>query len=243
MKHTFISLSLAIGILLAGCGKDADEKKADIKAALSTGDKVLVENQEDIYLSLNNDSLVVHHNVNAGTCDTIFNTGKNRANRRLGVFSSNGKILMMVQMESDSILSASYDIATKEQSFTSSGALGILPYQGADSIKFVVVVNNGDAIYEASYNQGLDCRSSPLLTINKEVYNMAAQRAKAKKSSDDAFIKSLFGIYDNDGHMYWWQCRNCGATAKSSGKPPHDGCPRRGDAFGGHAWSRGNRAN
>ena len=150
---------------------------------------------------------------------------------------------MMVQMESDSILSASYDIATQERSYTSSEALGILPYQGCDSIKFVVVHNTGDAIYTASYNLGLDCKASPLLTIDREVYNMAAQRAKAKKSSDDAFIKSLFGIYDNDGHMYWWQCRNCGATAKSSGKPPHDGCPRRGDAFGGHAWTRGNRVN
>lgn len=243
MKYLITTLSLATCLLLAGCGKNANEKKADIKASLSVGDKVLVENPEEIYLSLNNDSLVVHHNIKDGTCDTIFNTGKNPANRRLGVFTSKDKILMMVQMESDSILSASYDIATQERSYTSSGALGILPYQGCDSIKFVVVHNTGDAIYTASYNLGLDCKASPLLTIDGEVYNMAAQRAKAKKSSDDAFIKSLFGIYDNDGHMYWWQCHNCGATAKSSGKPPYRGCPNRGDAFGGHDWYRGNRVN
>ena len=119
MKHLFISGVFLTGLFLSSCGENTDEKKADIKALLSAGDKVLVENPEEIFLSLNNDSLVVHHNVKDGTCDTIFNTGKNPANRRLGVFSSKDKILMMVQMESDSILSASYDIATKEQSYLS----------------------------------------------------------------------------------------------------------------------------
>lgn len=243
MKHLLIAFSLASCALLAGCGKNADEKKIDIKAALSAGDKVLVESPEDIYLSLNNDSLIVHHNVKDGSCDTIFNTGVNPANRRLGTFANKDKILIMVQLESDSILSASYDIASKEKSSSTSRALGILPYQGCDSIKYVIVHNTGDAIYTGSYNLGLDCKASPMVTLDREVFNMAAQRAKSKKKSDDAFLKSLFGIYDNDGYMYWWQCNNCGATAKSSGKPPRNGCPRISDAFGGHEWIRGNRVN
>lgn len=241
MRYSSFIASLFIVLFLTGCSN----KALEVKSKLSSGDKVLIETPEEIFVSLNNDSLVVRHSLTEGVIDTVFVSNKNvTENRRLGVVTSSSHIMFITQTPSDSILAVSYDIA--EHKITNSSlsyGVGIMPYQGTDSVKVVVLHNADDAIYEASYYIRSDASGSPTMAINKAVYQKPKQQAKRKSNFDDPFLQAMFGIYPDDGHVYWWQCRNCGKSVKSSGKPPHRGCPRRSDGFGGHDWSRGSRAD
>ena len=237
MRYCSFIASLFAALLLFGCS----DKPSEIKSALSAGDKVLIETPDEIFLSLNNDSLVVRHGLKDNVIDTIFISNKNVAeNKRLGVVASSSRIMFITQTPSDSILALSYEIA--EHKITNSSlsyGLGIMPYQGTDSIKIVVLHDADNAIYEASYYIRSDATGSPTMALNKTVYQKPKQ-AKRKSGLDDPFLQAMFGIYPDDGHIYWWQCRDCGKSVKSSGKPPHRGCPSRSD---GHNWSRGSRAD
>ncbi len=234
MRHSLSLVLLSVGMLLSGCA----DKKAEIKSNLLPGDKVLIEKPDEIFLSLNNDSLVVRHDLKSNACDTIFNSGKNPRNRRLGVLNNDEHILMFLQLESDSILAASYNLKDQQRNYSSSYGMGIMPYQGTDSVKVVLAHNTGEAIYEASYYIRMDATASPTMALNKEFYTIPKQ--KAKSSSDDPFLRALFGFSSGDGHQYWWQCTWCHESVKSSGEPPRAGCYRNN---GYHVWNRGSRAD
>lgn len=240
MRYCSLITLIFAASLLVGCG----DKPSEIKSSLSSGDKVLIETPEEIFLSLNNDSLIVRHGLTDNSVDTIITSNKgNPGNKRLGAVTSPSRIMFLTQMPSDSILAVSYDIA--EHKITNSSlsyGIGIMPYQGADSVKVIALHNDDDAIYEASYFIRSDATGSPTIALNKTVYQKPKQ-AKRKSGLDDPFLQAMFGIYPDDGHVYWWQCRNCGKSVKSNGKPPHRGCPSRSDGFGGHDWSRGSKAD
>jgi len=234
MKHPLLLFILISGLFLTACS----DKKAEIKSNLSPGDKVLVETPEDIYLSLNNDSIVVRHGLKDGACDTIFNTGVNPRSRRLGVFNNDDRIMVLLQMESDSILAASYDLKTHERKSSQYYGMGIMPYQSSDSVKVILMHNTGEAICEASYHIRSDASRSPTVALNKEFYKIPKQ--KAKKADIDPLLRFLFEPATGGGHQYWWQCAWCNESVKSSGEPPRAGCYRNN---GYHVWHRGNRAN
>lgn len=236
MKHYLLLFILTSGLFLTACC----DKKAEIKSNLLPGDKVLVETPEDIYLSLNNDSLVVRHGLKDGACDTIFNTGKNTRSRRLGVFNNDDRIMVLMQLESDSILAASYDLKTREKKSSLSYGMGIMPYQGSDSVKVILMHNTGEAICEASCHIRSDASVSPVVTSDKEFYKIP--KPKAKSADIGPLLRFLLepASGDYDHHQYWWQCSLCHKSVKSSSEPPRAGCHRNNSY---HAWHRYNRAD
>lgn len=225
--HLIFVIALLIGSGCASKSKKAEKERISTKSSLTAGDRILYENDTDMILSLDNDSMVVRRNLIDGTNDTILTTP---LDLRMSILSSPEHILV-VRREAlgNDIELLSYDIESYRLNSAIVNGLGYMPYFPGQRIDMAVVKEDNGSLYEASYGICFDLTESDFVDYGHKI-GVTLQK-------------------DADGAIYWWYCEACGKSVTSHSEPPRGGC-----TFGGHrgasglfgpfhVWKRENRAN
>ena len=234
--HLILVVALLIG---SGCGSKpkAERERISTKSSLKAGDKILYEDDTDMILSLDNDSMVVRRNLTDGTDDTILTTP---LELRMSVLSSPEHILVIrYEASSYKMELLSYDIESgRLNSALVEDGLGYMPDFPGERIEVAVVKDMDGALYEASYGIHFDLTESDFYNWGRKVGVTLQKAAEIRRASD-----GIFGSSNSDGAIYWWQCGLCNNMVKSHSRPPLGGCSARSAFNHQHSWQKGSRAN
>lgn len=228
--HLILVVALLIG---SGCASKpkAERERISTKSSLKAGDKILYEDDTDMILSLDNDSMVVRRNLTDGTDDTILTTP---LELRMSILSSPERILVVHKVASDdSIGLLSYDIESRHLESYRADGLGYKPDLAHDKIDIALVREYKGSVYEGAYNVTFALQESEAVLLGRKV-GVTQQKAAEIRRSSESFWSS-----NSDRYIYWWECAWCKKSVTSHSRPPEGGCSSK--HF--HAWIRGNRAN
>ena len=233
--HLILFVALLIG---SGCASKpkAERERISTKSSLKAGDKILYEDDTDMILSLDNDSMVVRRNLTDGTDDTILTTP---LDDRMSILSSPERILVVHKVASDdSIGLLSYDIESRHLESYRADGLGYKPDLAHDKIDIALVREYKGSVYEGTYNVTFALQESEAVLLGRKVGVTLQKAAEIRRPSD-----GIFGSSNSDGAIYWWQCGLCNKMVKSHSRPPLAGCSARSAFNHQHSWNKGGRAN